>query len=108
MPDVLSTVQATFLSIDSQYNLLRAVCSTQQQRDSLGNQYAEAQEAYLACIGKVLRDDDPEISALSIQLKAANAKIAQAVGGMGNMNKVIDDITTAVSLGALLVGKIAG
>ena len=108
MPDVLSTVQATFLSIDSQYNLLRAVCSTQKQKDDLGNQYGEAQEAYLACIGKVLRDDDPEVAALNFQLKAANAKVAQAAGGMGNMSKVIDDITTAVSLGALLVGKIPG
>jgi hypothetical protein len=108
MPDVLSTVQATFLSIDSQYNLLRAVCTTQQQRDDLGNQYAEAQEAYLACIGKMLRDDDPEIAALNIQLKSANAKVAKAANVMGNMSKVIDDITTAVSLGALLVGKIAG
>jgi hypothetical protein len=107
MPDVLSTVQATFLSIDRQYNLLRAACTTQQQRDALSNQYAEAQEAYLACIGKMLRDDDPEIAALSTQLKAANAKVARAVSEMGNMSKVIDDITTAVSIGALLVGKIA-
>lgn len=103
MPDVLSTVQATFTTLDTQYNLLLAACRTQQERDELANQYAVAQEAYQRTLGQILTDDDPKVAALSTQLKAANAVVRQSVNEMGDMNKVIDNITTAVTLAAQMV-----
>jgi predicted transglutaminase-like cysteine proteinase len=106
MPDVLSAVQATFLSIDSQYALLRVACTTGRQRDDLATQYAAAQKAYQECIGKTLQDDDPQVAQLAAQLKSANAKVARAVAEMGDMSAVIDDITNAVSFGGLLLAMI--
>jgi hypothetical protein len=103
MPDVLSTVQATFDSLDAQYNLLRAACKTAEQLTALEEQYAAAQKAYQMCIGKILSDDDPLVAALSAQLKAANEKVKQSVVEMDNISKVIDEITTAVTIGAKLV-----
>jgi hypothetical protein len=102
MSDVLSTVQATFLSLDSQYNLLLAACKNTQQKDALENQYAVAQKAYQMCVDNMLSDDDAQVAALSAQLKAANQAVSQSVTEMGNISKVIDDITTAVTLGAKL------
>ena len=105
--NVLPTVQATFLSIDSQYTLLLAACKTPQQRTDLENQYAVAQADYQKCIGKILTDDDPQVATLSTQLAAANAVVKQSVTEMGDISTVIDNITTAVTLGAQLAAKIA-
>jgi hypothetical protein len=107
MPDVLSTVQATFNSLDAQYTLLLAASTNPQQRTALENQYAVAQQAYQMCIGKTLSDDDPQVAALSMQLKATNLQVAQSVTEMGDISKVIDTITQAVTLAAKLAAKIA-
>ena len=59
-----------------------------------------------AYVDKMLSDDDAEVAALSKQLKDANRLMDKAVTEMGNMNKVIDDITGAVTIGAALAAKI--
>jgi hypothetical protein len=102
MPDALADVQATFDSLDSQFNLLFAACQTEEQRTALKQQYAAAQAAYQMCIGKMLIEDDAEVADLSTKLKAANEQLKLAVTEMGNISKVIDEITTAVTLGAKL------
>jgi hypothetical protein len=103
MENALSDVQATFLSLDAQYNVLLAGCKTQAQRDALYAQYAAAQQNYQSTLNATLTDDDAQVTALSTQLKAANAQVVQATAQLGNISKVINDITTAVSLGAQLV-----
>ncbi len=103
MANALSGVEATFLSLDAQYGVLRAACKTQEQRDALAAQYAAAQQNYQSTLNAMLTDDDAEVAALSTQLQAANAQVVRATAESGNISKVIDDITTAVSLGAKLV-----
>jgi hypothetical protein len=103
MANTLSDVQATFQSLDAQYNFLLAGCQTQAQRDALAAQYAAAQENYQSALNATLTDDDAQVAALSTQLKAANAQVVQATAQLGNISKVISDVTTAVSLGAQLV-----
>jgi hypothetical protein len=49
----------------------------------------------------------PQVAALSTQLTAANAVVKQSVTEMGDISKVIDNITTPVTLGAQLAAKIA-
>jgi hypothetical protein len=107
MADTLSTVQATFNSLDEQYTLLLAACQTPEQRTALEQQYAVAQQAYQMSLGKMLSDDDPEVATLSSELTAANKEVAQSVSEMGNISKVIDGITKAVTLAAQLASKIA-
>jgi len=106
MPNVLSTVQDTFNSLDSQYNLLLAACKTSEQRTALEQQYAVAEATYQKCIGQMLSDDNAQVAALSAQLKTANVAVKQSVTVMGDINGVIDEITKAVTLGAKLVSMV--
>jgi hypothetical protein len=106
MANMLIDVQATFLSLDSQYNILLAGCKTQAQRDVLAAQYAAAQQNYQRTLNATLTDDDAQVAALSTQLKSANLQVVQATAQLGNISKVINDITTAVSLGAQLVAMV--
>ncbi len=103
MANALDDVQATYTIVNEKYNLLRVACQTDAQRDALAAQYADAQTAYFACVGKMLSDDDAEIATLSQQLQAANTLVTQSVEEMGDMSTVIDQITQAVTLGAKLV-----
>jgi hypothetical protein len=103
MANALSDVQATFLSLNSQYIVLRAACKTDTQRDLLGAQYSAAQLNYQSTLNATLADDDAQVAALSKQLKAANAEVVRATVEMGDISKVITNITTAVTLGAKLV-----
>jgi hypothetical protein len=104
MANALIEVQATFLSLDSQLNTLLAAITTQEQKAVLLAKYSTAQQNYVAAAQyAALSDDDAQVAALSTQLKAANAKIVQATALMDNFDKLIHDITTAVSIGEHLV-----
>jgi hypothetical protein len=103
MANALTDVQNTFLTLDDQYSMLLAACRTQQDRDLVGAKYAAAQKNYQTCLNQVLEDDDPEVTALSKQLKAANAVVAQATVEMGDMSKVLNSLTTAIDLGSKLI-----
>jgi hypothetical protein len=103
MANALTDVQNTFLSLDSQYNMLRAACKTDLDRANLAAKYAEAQKNYQTTLNKILDDDDVQIAALSKELKAANLVIDQATKEMGDMSKVLDGITTAIDLGSKLI-----
>lgn len=99
MANALATVQATFISLDGQYNLLLAACQTQAERDELGERYAAAQEAYLKCVGQTLEDDDATVSALCTQLKEINKQVGALASQMGNMQKVLTILDQALGLG---------
>jgi uncharacterized protein (UPF0264 family) len=103
MANALTEVQNTFLSLDSQYNMLRAACKTDQDRTNLAAMYADAQKNYQTCVNKILEDDDAQVAALCKALKAANSVVDQATKEMGEMNKVIDGLTTAIDLGSKLI-----
>jgi hypothetical protein len=103
MANALSDVQATYLSLDSQYNTLLAACQTQPQRDALGAQYSAAQQNYWSTLNATLADDDAQVAVLSTQLKAANTLVVRATVEMGDISKVITNITTAVTLGDQLL-----
>jgi len=70
MATALSDFQATFLSLDAQYNVLVAVYKTQARRDALSAQYATAQQNYQSTLNATLTDDDAQVGAPSTQLKA--------------------------------------
>ena len=103
MANALTDVQNTFTTLDANFNLLHAACKTDTERTDLGVQYGRAMAAYQKCVNKFLSDDDPTIAALSAELKTANDKVAKAVAQMGNMSRVIDDITQAVNIGEKVV-----
>ncbi|MFT4111699.1 hypothetical protein [Silvibacterium sp.] len=106
MANALDDVQETFTTLDAQYNTLLIGCKTQADRDALKAKYALAQQNYDACVNKLLSDDDATVAALDKQLKTANVQVKTAVAQMGNMQKVIGDITTAVSYGSQLLSMV--
>jgi hypothetical protein len=106
MANVLLDVVDTFDSLDQQYNLLRIACRTQSDVDALEAKYATAQENVEVCTNQLLEDDTAEIAALDKQLKDCNVELRKAVAKMGNMSKVLDNLTQAITLGAQLIAKI--
>ena len=103
MANALIEVQTTFLSLDSQYVMLRAACKTDRDRAALAAKYAAAQKNYQTTLNQMLKDDDAQVAALAKQLKAANAAVNHATQEMGDISKVIDDLATAIDLGSKLI-----
>ncbi|HEX3661025.1 MAG TPA: hypothetical protein VHU89_06315 [Acidobacteriaceae bacterium] len=99
MANALDTVQATFLNLDGQYNLLLAACRTQADRDALSARYSAAETAFNQCVGQMLADDDPTVAALCTQLTTINNKVAALTTQMGDMSKVLTVLDQALKLG---------
>lgn len=106
MPNALQELQDTFLTLQSQIDMLSAACQNQEQRDSLQDQYTKARVAYYATLDKAFHDDDPQVADLTAQLAKANTQLKNAVQEMGNISKTIDEITKAVTLVANLADKV--
>lgn len=106
MASALDDVQATFLSLDSQYNMLLAACQTEAQRNALKAQYSTAQQNYQATLNAELAANDQQIAELRSELQTANTQVVKATEQMGNISKAIDEITTAVNLGTKIVALI--
>lgn len=99
MANALATVEATFLSLNGQYNMLKAACRTQADRDALDQRYSAAENAYLKCVGQTLEDDDATVGALCTQLTTINKQVGTLVTEMGDMNKVLTVLDQALKLG---------
>ncbi len=106
MANALLEVVDTFTALDAQYNMLWVACQTQADRDALDAKYAAAQENVETCTGKALEDDDAEVAQLSKELKTCNDELKKAVTEMGDMSKVLDNLTQALTIGAQLIAKL--
>ena len=107
MANALADVQATFLNLDGQYNLLLAACPDQAARDALIARYSAAENAYDQCVGQMLEDDDAAVAALCAQLDSINKQVAELTTEMGNMNKVLAVLDQALKLGQQVMGCLA-
>lgn len=99
MANALETVQATFLALDGQYNLLLAACRTQADREALMERYASAEDAYQQCVRQMLATDDATVSALCTQLSTINKQVSALTTEMGDMSKVLAVLDQALQLG---------
>lgn len=107
MANALVGVQATFLNLDGQYNLLLAACRTQADRDALSARYSAAETAYDQCVGQMLEDDDAAVAALCTQLTAINKQVSALTREMGDMTKVFTVLDQALKLGQQVMGCLA-
>lgn len=107
MANALDDVRDTFTTLNAQYKLLLAAChpGTEEKAD-LQAKYALAEQNFEACADKALEDDDDQVKTISTQLQATNKQVAQATKEMGNMQKVIGDIATAVNYGSQLLAMV--
>lgn len=106
MQSALQELETTYLTLQSQINMLSVACQTQEQRDALSTQYVQARNNYWACVNKAFHDDDPQVVNLTSQLNAANQELSKAVQQMGDITKTINDITNVVTQGAQLASKV--
>jgi hypothetical protein len=106
MANALLEVIDTFKTLDAQYNLLRVACRTQADLDTLDAKYAAAEENCEKCTNEDLEDDDAEITQLCGELKTCNDELKKAVAEMGDMSKVLDNLTTALTVGSQLIAKL--
>ena len=104
MANALANVQATFLNLDGQYNLLLAACPTQADRDALSARYSAAQNAYEECADQLLEADDAALTALCTQLTTINKQVSALTTEMGDMSKVLAVLDQALKLGQQVMG----
>src|SRR5579884_11657 len=101
MQDAMAALEQNYVTIQDQVNILALNCD-QGQRNTLNTQLVAARNAYWSCVNKAFHDDDPQVSALTANLKQQAKAIADAVENMGDIAKVLDQITTAVNTAAKL------
>jgi len=106
MQEPLQQLESTYFTLQSQIDMLAAACQTQEQRDALQAQYVQARTNYWKCVNKAFHDDDPEVVNLTTRIAAANKTLTGEVAQMGNIAKVLNDITTVVALGTQLAAKV--
>ncbi|HEY0760713.1 MAG TPA: hypothetical protein VGD59_15805 [Acidisarcina sp.] len=108
MGDALSTIEALYFGLQQQVGMISLATTTQAEKDRFMTQYVAARTAYWACINKMFHDDDPQVATLTRQLKDATTQVSKAEAEMGNISKVIDNITQAVTIAAQLSTFAAG
>jgi hypothetical protein len=106
MQSALQELETTYFTLQGQIGMLTAACTTDQQRSDLIAEYVAARSNYWNCVNKAFHDDDPQVVSLTAQLDSANTQLKTLVQQMGNISKVIDGITQAVTVGASLAAKV--
>lgn len=105
MQDPLAVLEQNYSTIQDQVNMLPLDCK-QADRDAFNAQLVAARSAYLSCLDKAFHDDDPQVVALTAQLKQQTQSITNAVQNMGDIAKVLDQITTAAHTAANLAALV--
>ena len=100
-------------ALENQYFLLRSILSTlsdhgatPEQRDRMRIQVVQSRTNYWTALNKVLHDDDPQVEQLVTQLNAEQATLETMNMQLGNVAKVIDAVTKAVSIGSQIAAKV--
>jgi len=106
MQEALAQLEATYLTLQQQINMLGVACQSQDQRDSLSTQYVQARQNYWACVNKAFHDDDPQVVNLTNALTAANQQLTRAAKEMGDIAAALNNITKVVTLGSQLAAKV--
>lgn len=106
MQDALSALEASYITLQAQIADLSAACQNPDQTSALMSKYVAARTNYWSCVNKAFHDDDPAVASLVTQLNAANMDLKTAVEQMGDMKKVLDSITQAITLGSSLAAKV--
>jgi hypothetical protein len=105
MQDPMAVLEQNYISIQDQVNMLSLSCN-QAERDTLNTELVAARSAYWSCVNKAFHDDDPQVVALTAQLKQQTQAIKDAVQNMGDIAKVLDQITMAVNTAANLAALV--
>jgi hypothetical protein len=106
MGDALSTVEGIYTSLQASLDDMLMACPTQADRDTVMSKYVAARENYWNCIKKAFHDDDPALQALVAEGKTDIDAIKNINDSLGDITKVIDTITHAVTVGSQFAAKL--
>jgi prefoldin subunit 5 len=106
MQSSLQELETTYFTLQTQISMLNLACKTQQQCDTLSTQYVLSRQNYWACVNKAFHDDDPLVVSLTRQIDQGNQEISNLDEEMGDIAKVITDITNVVTIGTQLAAKV--
>jgi hypothetical protein len=106
MGDALAALEGIYFAFQDNLNDALAACPDQASRDVVMSKYVAARQNYWQCINKGFHDDDPALRALVVQAKAACAALETMDEQLGDVAKVIDIVTKAVTIGSQIAAKV--
>jgi hypothetical protein len=106
MGDALAAVENIYFTFQDNLNDALAACPDQASRDAVMSKYVAARQNYWQCINKGFHDDDPAVQALVVQAKAACADLETIDAHLGDIARVIDIVTKAVTVGSQIASKV--
>lgn len=98
-----ATLEAQYFYLDQNFNRLFMATTTDDQRDTLRNDYVQARENYWQARNRRFHDDDPMVADLQRKAAAAQRDVAKAGEELDDVAGVLTLITDAVNLGSRLV-----
>lgn len=107
MGDALGALEDLYVFLTSNLSALQAACPADPQKTELMTLYVAARRNYWQCIDVTLHDDDPAIMSLVAQMKTQQAAITQEVAILNDVAKILNDLTTAVQIGAKIAALAA-
>jgi hypothetical protein len=106
MGDALAAVESLYFTFQDNLNDALAACPDQASRDAVMTKYVAARQNYWQCINKGFHDDDPVVRDLVVQAKAACEDLKTIGDHLGDIAKVINIVTKAVTIGSQIAAKV--
>ena len=100
MSPALGALEAIYFQAQQQLDVMLAACKTEDDRTKVKTAYVDARKNYFACINRAFHDDDPALEALVLQAQTSADEISKIAEQLGDITKVINTLTTAVTYGA--------
>jgi hypothetical protein len=100
--DALQSLENQYFYLTSNLATLQAKYPNEPEKSQFMTQYVNSRRNYFNSINKIFHDDDPAIISLCKQMKQQQAVIKKEVDTMSDVAKLLNDITTAVQVGAKL------
>ncbi|WP_419804340.1 hypothetical protein [Terriglobus sp.] len=100
-----AAVAAIYFRMQENLSDILEACAPE-QRAAVRAQFVLARQNYNACLNQAFHANDPALDALVQQADAAAVAIENIGNQLGNYTKVIQTLTTAVSVGSKIAAKI--
>jgi hypothetical protein len=96
----LQSLENLYMLLTVNLSALTAAFPSDPQKSQFMSLYVTARSQYWTSIGKIIHDDDPQVLGLVKQMNTQQTKLAAEVKSLANVATVLNDLTTAVQIGA--------
>ncbi len=106
MSPALRAVEQIYFQYQQNLDMMLGACKTDVDRRTISMRLVEARVNYYACINKAFHDDDPALEDLVEEANVSVGVIMHIEQELGDISKVIADVTKAVTVGAQIAAKV--